>query len=139
MNHKSNISNLLPPKGRVQKTLALGVGLSALGLVAVMALAAMSFGAPAAKAASPAIQDEYSFLVDDPEMIVVPHYAAGSDAAFLVANPEMMLVPHDAAGSETAFLAANPEMMLVPHYAIGSETASLVANPELIVARSYGA
>ena len=139
MNHKRNILNLLPPQGKGQKTFALGAHLSALGLVAVMARAALSFGAPVAKAAYPAIQDEYSFLVDNPEMIAVPHYPAGSDAAFLVANPEMILVAHEVSGSETAFLAANPEMMLVPHYPTGSETAALVANPELIVARSYGA
>jgi hypothetical protein len=129
--------HLLAPHRLGQKRPALVIGLVMLTLVALAMVATMSFGAPVVKAVSPAIQDEYALLIDNPEMILISHYPAGSETAFLAANPEMMLVSHYPAGSETAFLADNPEMILVPHYPAGSETALLVANPELIVAHMY--
>ena len=116
MNRKSNIMHLLPPHRLGRERPALAIGLVTLTLVALTMVATMSFGAPVVKAASPATQDEYALLIDNPEMILVSHYPAGS---------------------ETAFLADNPEMILVSHYPAGSEAALLVANPELIVAHMY--
>jgi hypothetical protein len=136
MNHKRNILHLLPPHRLGQKMPALVIGLSTL-LVALTVVATMSSTVPVAKAMSPITRDEYAFLIDNPEMILVSHYPAGSETAFLVSNPEMILVRHYPAGSETAFLAANPEMILVSHYPAGSESALLVANPELIAAHAY--
>lgn len=37
-------------------------------------------------------QDEYALLIDNPEMILVRHYPAGSETALLVANPELIVV-----------------------------------------------
>jgi hypothetical protein len=136
MNDKRNILQMFLPRRLGRKTWALAIGLSTL-VVALITFAAISSPVPVAKAMSPMPREEYYFLVDNPEMMLVPHYPTGSEAAFLAANPEMMLVPHYPAGSETAFLAANPEMMLVPHYPVGSESALLVANPELIVDHIY--
>jgi hypothetical protein len=136
MYHKRNTLHLLVRHRLGQKMSALTIGLSTL-VVALIAVVIISSTAPVAEAMSPIPRDEYVFLIDTPEMILVPHYPAGSETAFLVSNPEMILVPHYPAGSETAFLAANPEMILVPHYPAGSETALLVANPELIVAHMY--
>jgi len=127
--------HLLRPHRQGQKGSGLAIGLVA--LVALTMVTTMSFGAPVVKAASPATQDEYAFLIDNPEMILVSHYPAGSETGFLAANPEMILVRHYPARSETAFLASNPEMILVPHYPAGSETALLIANPELTVAHMY--
>ncbi len=137
MNRKHNIVHLLPPHRLGQKRSALAIGLVTLALVALTTVATMLFGAPVVRAASLTTQDEYAFLIDNPEMILVSHYPAGSETGFLAANPEMILVRHYPAGSETAFLAANPEMILVPHYPAGSEAALLIANPELTVTHMY--
>jgi hypothetical protein len=115
MNHKRNILQMLLPHRLGRKMFALAVGLSTL-VVALATFATISSPVPVAEAMSPITREEYYFLVDNPEMLLVPHYPAGSEAAFL---------------------AANPEMLLVPHYPVGSESALLVANPELIVAHIY--
>ena len=125
MNHKSNMIHLLAPHRLGQKRPALVIGPVMLTLVALAMVATMSFGAPVVKAVSPAIQDEYALLIDNPEMILISHYPAGSETAFLADNPEMILVSHYPAGSEAALLVANPELIVAHmYYGFNARTAS---------------